>query len=764
MKKILTCLLALSLVVCAALSFAACSNDVVTGTSSSKDDNIVSSSSAGGSSDVRSESDNSVADSSTADSSNTGGSTTDSSNTGDSTTDSSDTGDSTTDSSEPDDSTTDSSKPDDSTTDSSDSSGSDNGDNPPAPPQIPETTELIPIDYGTMTYVGTSLKDFSALFDEQNTLGDPRYDILNGIFPKFPSSLVTLYDADGNGDITEKDREYVYEITIDLGAEHYIDCIYVFFDKVDYSITLETGEPFKYDNIVTASSDSVGWLQIDLKTFTRYINVKYNNGQAATEIILYGARTGEYDVVNTEKHDYKNFDYFLGINGNQADATSTLSCANYFRDYVNWLWCFERSVYPQVPGTTYSGSMSNKYDVKYVTMKRSKLDAVPCYMFGPSDFTTESVSDFMKPETYVMYGELMFQSALRFGYNENATDDMVKILHSQQTVYNRNAIKWIEAGNEPNGEGNDGFSPYELAVFTSTAYDGHCNTVVAPTGSGVGVINANANVKMAMAGLAGVGVRYIQAMSFWMEHNRPDGELALDAFNVHTYCKKLISFNGYQVYVGVCPEIGKITQYVKQLCDWRDKYYPDKEVWLTEFGWDTNTSYGTENACHPYADFTARQLQAMWLVRAYFMFAEAGVDRAAMYMAQDLGDEATSVGKYGTSGVISYSGEYKDSYYYIYTLKNNMGDMHFAEVIDSGNENVWIYRFENDSGKSCYAVWCPTMDNIRVDGYELNIDGTTSYMVEFENGNKKGVSTDLTVENGTVTVDVSEVPVLIFSE
>ena len=44
----------------------------------------------------------------------------------------------------------------------------------------------------------------------------------------------------------------------------------------------------------------------------------------------------------------------------------------------------------------------------------------------------------------------------------------------------------------------------------------------------------------------------------------------------------------------------------------------------------------------------------MWLVRAYFMFAKAGVDRAAMYMAQDLGDEATSTGKYGTSGVICF--------------------------------------------------------------------------------------------------------------
>jgi len=386
MRKILIGLLVLSLLICFAFTFASCSDESNPSASSSSSGStnssntkpVISSSSEGSGDSV----DSSVSSS-----------TTDSSSTDESTTESSGTGDS--------------------TTDSSGNSG--NEDNPPSPPQIPEATELIPINYETMTYVGVSLKDFSALFDEQNTLGDPRYDILNGIFPKFPSSLVTFYDADGNGDITDKDKEHVYEVTIDLGAEHYIDCLYVFFDKANYSITLETGEPFKYDNSVVASSESIGWLQVDLKVFTRYINVKYNNGSAATEIMVYGARTGEYDAVNTEKHDYKNFDYLLGINGNQSDSAKTLGCANYFRDYVNWLWCFDRTVYPQVPGTTYSGSMSNRYDAKYLTLKRAGVDAVPCYMFGPSDFDVESAADYMKPETYVMYGELMFQSALRFG-------------------------------------------------------------------------------------------------------------------------------------------------------------------------------------------------------------------------------------------------------------------------------------------------------------------------------------------------------------
>lgn len=636
-----------------------------------------------------------------------------------------------------------------------------NGDNS-ADVFLPEEAERINVDYKTMTYVGTSLKDFSPMFDEQETLGDPWRDKQN---VKFPYSRVLFYDANGDGDITDADKEHVYEVTIDLGAEHYIECIYVFFEAAGDSITFETGEPFKYDKSFEYTCEKMSWSPVELKVKTRYINVKFNNGKASSEIYLYGKRTGEYEPINTKPHQGKTFDYLLGMCGNQSDKNSTLSCTSYFRDYVNWAWCYSISSFPKYPGTTFSTIMSQNYDVTYMSLNepRYSVAPVPCYMFRAEDFPVDSVSDYLKPETYTMYGELLFQTALRFGYNKENTKDMIKVLPNQKR-FNLNCVTWIEAGNEPNGEGNDGFSPYELAALTSTSYDGHCGTVVSPTGSGVGVINANANVKMAMAGLAGVGTRYIQAMSFWMKHNRADGELGLDAFNVHTYCKKLVTFNGYQVYVGVCPEIGKITEYVKELCDWRDKYYPDKEVWLTEFGWDTNTSYGTENACHPYADFTARELQAMWLVRAYFMFAGVGVDRCAMYMASDLGDEATSVGKYGTSGVIATNGEYKDSYYYLYTLKNTMGDMYFAEVIDSGNENVWIYRFENGNGESCYAVWCPTMDDIRVNGYTLNIDGTQASMVEFANLDVDGVESALTVNDGTVTVNVSEKPILIFSK
>ena len=52
----------------------------------------------------------------------------------------------------------------------------------------------------------------------------------------------------------------------------------------------------------------------------------------------------------------------------------------------------------------------------------------------------------------------------------------------------------------------------------------------------------------------------------------------------------------------------------------------------------------------------------------------------------------------------------------------------------------------------------------RVNGYKLSINGDSASMVEFANFKKEGIRTNLQVENKTVTVDVSERPILIFSE
>jgi len=325
-------------------------------------------------------------------------------------------------------------------------------------------------------------------------------------------------------------------------------------------------------------------------------------------------------------------------------------------------------------------------------------------------------------------------------------------------------IDWIELGNEPNGESQDGFTPYQLAALTSAAYDGHENTLKDILGDSdhFGIKNADPTMKVAMAGLAGVGSRYIASMVYWMKANRNDGQVAMDAFNVHDYFCKEFDINGQKILMGVSPEEFDLIGDLSQLIELRDKYYPEKEVWLTEFGWDTAKSYTTKTACHAYGEYTARQVQAMWLTRAYLLMSAAGVDKATMYMCEDAGTEdTTSNSQYGTCGVFDYKGNPKDSYYYMYTLRNTLYDYTFVREIDSGRTDVWIYQFADKNGNYAYALWCPTSDSTKVENFKLYIDADKAVLVQNAFGEINGVKTDLTATDKVVTVTVSENPIYV---
>lgn len=627
--------------------------------------------------------------------------------------------------------------------------------------EIDTTIRKLEIDYD-MTYCGISLKDLSALFDEQAP-SDPSDPM--GIVP---SSYLPTYDFDNDGDIDETDYESKFEITVNFGVKKHIDHVYLYYSGEGQEIKLEAGTPFAYETVKEYTATKKGWSKVDINADSQYLNITFKNGknQPPYEILAYGYDLGEEPQKPTTTHQNKTIGYMLGMNGHsKADKARNIECVSYFRDYITWTIGYKKAAYPEA-GSTLSGTEHTAMRALYMTLKNKGTECVPCFMFDlhntPVHIEGSSKDD---PKSYAMYAEFVYQYTLKYGNNPLKTVDDVRLFLGKPEV-NLDLIKWIEIGNEPNGEDANGYTPYQLAAFSSAACDGHCSTMTAQSGSGMGIKNADPNVKVAMSGLAGIQNRYIKAMCFWLEHNRPNGEIGIDAFNVHTYCRKTISYNGFGIEIGVSPEAGNLAGSLKDIVTFRDTYYPDKEVWLTEFGWDTNQSYLTQGSAHAYGPYSGRQVQAMWLVRSYFILASIGVDRAAMYMCRDVGAESTSIGKYGTSGIItSDGGTRKDGYYYLYTLKSTMNDMYFVEIIDSGNEDVWIYKFENGQGKTCYAMWCPTSDNVRVNDYKLNVGNASSVtLTEMAYGEIAGVSSALTVENGTVSVNVSECPILVFAQ
>jgi hypothetical protein len=160
----------------------------------------------------------------------------------------------------------------------------------------------------------------------------------------------------------------------------------------------------------------------------------------------------------------------------------------------------------------------------------------------------------------------------------------------------------------------------------------------------------------------------------------------------------------------------------------------------------------------------------MWLTRTYLLLSAIGIDKATMYMCEDCGVEEESVGKYGTAGVIGFkyddSGKTvefkKESYYYLYTLKNTLGDYTFNQKIEAYEDNVMIYQYKTAEGKVAYAVWCPTSDGTVVKDYQLGIGGSSATLVQNENGDIDGTQSTLKADNlGYVTIDISEKPIYI---
>ena len=667
-------------------------------------------------------------------------------------------------------------------------------------------------------YHGETNKSLLALFDEQHLASSL----------VFPSTNLGELMTNSN-DVKEGKQGMRIRPIINLEYKHYISSVNLFFKevkedygeiKVKWSTTPVDflAEDDAWEGCVTLTKDDImqgQWTEIEIGAITRYIQIDFKDNYAPNEVHLYGYQKGEGDKIATTLHKLPTIGEIVGMCGFAATGggnttVEQLACASVLREYHNMGWSYSVAAYPG-KSNIYASSMASTggtWDATYAKYSKSML-VVPCVQWNQlnvarafdedglpikenGDFKAATYWEKFNPNAYFLYADNMFWFAARYGSNQSPELLQTLKAHTQGTTIassvGQGTIKWLEFGNEPNGEDALGYVPYQLAALQSASYDGHQKTLTSTqvdrTGYHFGAVNADPNMKIAMAGLAGLGSRYIMAMTYWMQANRTDGNIAMDAFNYHNYFGYTYYMNSVDVTVGVCPEFWGIVQALSVMIEFRNKYYPEKEVWLTEFGWDTNQSYETPTSCHAYNvvdmdgdgdidedDKFARvhQIQGEWLVRAYILFASCGLDKATMYMCEDVSSDRIAVGKYGTCGIYGVeeifdangkkTGEKmveKDSYYYLATLKNVLNDYTFTREIKSGDDDVWIYEFKNASGKTAYATWCPTMDGTHVDDFQINIGGSSAKAVTFADYKMEGVTTNLQVSNGKVSVDVSE--------
>ncbi|MBO5379463.1 MAG: hypothetical protein J6A90_03970 [Clostridia bacterium] len=644
----------------------------------------------------------------------------------------------------------------------------------------------IPVDYNRI-YHGEVLNSFNALFDSDVS-----------------TKLGTIF--------TDKNDTVIYgsllRPIVDLEYKHYISRVQLFYSEAGKQVTVrwsETpvdfmAEDSAWDGVKTITATS-GWNEIEIGAAIRYFQVVFTDGDSPCEVEAYGFQCGEGSEIAAYRRSAPKIGDFLGMCGFVAGGggntpIDSVICTNVLREYHNFHWSYTSSKYGDKASLFVNPRWMGDFDSEYRNYKAAGINVIPCVQWNiktgisykvdenglpirdeNGELVKTSFWERFDPNTYFVYADNMFAFSARYGRNNTAELLAIAELHCADTPsVGQGTVEWIEMGNEPDGGWNgihNYLSAYMLAAATSAAYDGHCATIPTPSEGGyhLGGKNADSTMKFALAGVAGVSNEYINALVYWMQANRQDGQIAFDAFNVHHYMtKQIVLPNGSSAYVGISPEEAKIDEVLSNLVAMRDKYYPEKEVWITEFGWDTNQSYSTPTSSHAYGEYTGRQVQAMWLTRSYLIFSACGIDKADMYMCEDAGIEAESTGKYGTCGVIAYERDEngktvevkKDSYYYLYTLKNALGAYTFDSRVEAYDENVMIYKFVSEDGGEAYAVWCKTSDGTKVENYQLRIDSERATVIEAVYGDIDGVKTETVAdEYGYVSVDVSENPIYV---
>jgi len=609
----------------------------------------------------------------------------------------------------------------------------------------------------------SGLGDASLLVDEQAQAGDPRAGAGGGCWSAWTGGWDSSY--------------YPCYAIIDLKVPHHITQIYIF-DRGQSPNNMNTmefsaGAPLNWTSLFTDTlPNNDVWNAHTVDVTTRYLRVTLRgHGQYwfPTEIVVYGDSTGQApEPTPTPTYQTQRpVRDLIGTNTFLEDPPGRQMVAGHLREYHPWSW----SEYYQDQnawGPSYAAGGGWNFDIFYDKMKKLGITTAPVLMqnapYLPGGQNAKPVptgQDSYDPHSYLAHATHLWQFAARFGATAHA-DNELKLATGQPRVSGLDTVKFYENWNEQDATWSGAaalFHPFEYAAMASADYDGHQNTM----GAGVGVKNADPNAKLVMGGIANgnAGVDYLRMMKFWADANR-GGSVPFDVINVHFYSNTSGVQNSGTGTYGISPELDDLRGKVAKITDYRNRYMPGKEVWVSEFGYDVNANSIQRAPAIP--PFSAEEVQAQWLVRSYLAMTAGGVDRAQQFMLRD--DDANSTTTYASSGMVSSKATGflpKISWYYVYTLKNRLGRYTYAGDVATGNANVLAYKFAEGGVVKGYAVWCKTSNNTTVSNFQLTLDGTpaTATLVQLATTNVNGTESNLPITAGKVTFNVSERPVFV---
>jgi hypothetical protein len=432
------------------------------------------------------------------------------------------------------------------------------------------------------------------------------------------------------------------------------------------------------------------------------------------------------------------FDQMMGVNVTYKDPLGRLSMAGMVREFHVWSWN-----QPKPDVEDWNPQQHIDFGQYYSNLDALGITIVPVLQQTPTWLLRPGMNDQSQP---LGNNQLKGKAA---GFTKQAA-----FIKRFAETFIPSGLKYIENWNEPDKDWYGPlatFKPGEFAAMCSADYD-----VLQSISSGESLNQSP--VKLVMGGLAYPSFIYLSTFQMWGQLNRPDNKIPIDVINLHHYSNSAPEHTS--PINGISPEDDHLREKMSEYVQFRNLKMPDKEIWVSEFGYDTWT--GSTQGVKAIPGQTAEETQAQWLVRSFLALAAAGVDRTVLFALSDEGEPKI---RYNTSGLLSHrEGETlpKVSWYYVSALRNIMRGMHFSKEIDAGDPEIRIYKFSDDQNQRViYALWCPTGKGKRI-SYSFKGQGQSEVnIVSLVNGSVTGESKVVSVSDNSLKLDVSETPVFV---
>jgi hypothetical protein len=314
-----------------------------------------------------------------------------------------------------------------------------------------------------------------------------------------------------------------------------------------------------------------------------------------------------------------------------------------------------------------------------------------------------------------------------------------------ETFGSRDLATSIEIGNEP---GNDFDDELYQKLFMAMA---------------TGIRKANPDIKIVTATThAREADKYSKSLDVTFADQTI--KTLYDVINLHVYPIKPKS-NEYSPWDRSYPEDPQLDylKIVDETIAWRDKHAKDKEIWITEFGYDSCTPHAMKQRTGWFKKLNWQgvtdQQQAQYLVRSLLCFSCRNVDRAYIYFYND-SDQASV---HASSG-LTRNFKPKPAFWAIKHFYETLGNYRFKQIIEENESGLHIYEFE-DGKKPSKKVWVLWSARGELPGTEINhLPGKPSRAEQMPTTQQQAAAVDIETGKGFIQLDISETPTYLFYE